>query len=159
MSAASRLNASHEVPGAARLRWSRASRTRLMLRRLSLVSKRSKSLRYDTFPFEAVRDLLGILRAMYAAAAHDGAGAVELDRLRGLGAELRAAIDLAIEHEPGTLGFTAAWERAERAVRGVVDAVDVTTPLEPTVEAAGRRISGGIRDGRAAARRARQGRG
>ena len=96
--------------------------------------------RQDPFPFEAVRDLLGILRAMYAAAKLQGAGRRRLLAIRLVGKELGAAVDLALEHEPGTLGHAAAWQRAERATSRLADLVDCTTPLEPTLEAAAQRV-------------------
>lgn len=99
--------------------------------------------RADEFPFEAVRDLVGILRAMYAVAQRQSAGTRRLDAIRRVGAELRWALDLALEHEPGTLGHAAAWQRAEAATRAVADLVDVTTPLEPMLEAAGDRVRRG----------------
>jgi hypothetical protein len=98
------------------------------------------TLRTDPFPFEEVRDLLGIVRAMYAAAKGRNAGARHLGAIRHVGVELRAAVDLALEHEPGTMGHAAAWRRAERATRALGELVDCTTPLEPTIEAAVRRI-------------------
>ncbi len=107
--------------------------------------------RQDPFPFEAVRDLLGILRAMYAAAKEQGAGRRRLLAIQSAGQELRAAVDLALEHEPGTLGHAAAWQRAERATGRLADLVDSTTPLEPTLEAAAERVRGA--PGTAAARR------
>ncbi len=96
--------------------------------------------REDPFPFEAVRDLLGILRAMYGAAKVRGAGERQLRALMRVGTELRRAVDLALEHEPKTMGHAAAWERAERATHALGDLVDCTTPLEPTLDAAVRRI-------------------
>lgn len=115
--------------------------------------------RQAPFPFEAVRDLLGILRAMYAAAKDQGAGRRRLLAIQAIGRELRAAVDLALEHEPGTLGHAAAWQRAERATSALGDLVDCTTPLEPTLAAAAERVRGVA--GTAAARRkaARRSRG
>lgn len=116
--------------------------------------------RNDPFPFQAVRDLLGILRAMYAATRADGRSPQRLEAIRRLGHELRAATELALEHQAGSLGHAAAWQRAERAAQRLGDLVDCTTPLEPTVEAAARRLRPPRgADGRAARRRARSGRG
>jgi len=100
------------------------------------------ALRSDPFPFEAVRDLLGILRSMYAAARGRGAGERQLAAIRRVGDELRTAVDLALEHEPGTLGHAAAWQRAEHATSELGTLVDCSTPLEPTLAAAARRVSG-----------------
>lgn len=99
----------------------------------------------EPFPFEAVRDLLGILRAMYAADKENGAGALRLAALEDIGRELRRAVDLALEYEPGSLGHAAAWDRAERATIRLADLVDVTTPVEPVLRAAGARIRQGMR--------------
>jgi hypothetical protein len=117
--------------------------------------------RHDPFPFEAVRDLLGILRALYAAAKAEGSGAARLAIIRSIGRQLRAATDLALESEPGTLGHAAAWQRADRAIERLGELIDCTTPLEPTLAAAARRVSGnrGDESRRERARRARIGRG
>ena len=118
-------------------------------------------LRPDPFPFEAVRDLLGILRAMYGAARASGAGQRRSAAIRRIGLELRAATDLALEHEPHTLGHAAAWDRAERATREIAALIDCTTPIEPTLDAAARRIrrAANLAEDRDALRRARQRRG
>ena len=92
------------------------------------------------FPFEAVRDLLGILRALYAADKARGGTERRLFEIQKVALELRRATDLALEHEPGSVGYRAAWERADRATFRLADLVDVTTPLEPTLMAAGERI-------------------
>jgi len=112
-------------------------------------------LRPEPFPFEAVRDLLGILRAMYGAARAGGAGRRRIEAIVRIGLELRAAVDLALEHEPETLGHARAWERAERATRELGSLIDCTTPLEPTLDAAARRIrpTGNLAEDRLALRR------
>ncbi len=97
--------------------------------------------RDDAFPFEAVRDLLGIVRAMYAADRRRPGDSRRLEALRHIGSELRQGMDLALEHEPGSLGHAAAWQRAERATRLLGELVDCTTPLEPTLTAAVQRLS------------------
>ncbi|EYF04597.1 hypothetical protein [Chondromyces apiculatus] len=94
------------------------------------------SIRRDPFPFEPARDLLGIVRALYADARTRG---VDHERLRGIaavGAEIRRAITLAEAHAPGTLGFSSAWARVERATAQVGDLVDVLTPAAPMIRAA-----------------------
>jgi hypothetical protein len=96
----------------------------------------------DPFPFEAVRDLLGVVRAMYAAAKTAGGGRSELARIARVGTDLAGALDLAAETRPGTLGHAAAWRRAEEATRRVGDLVDALTPAEPLVVAARARVSG-----------------
>jgi hypothetical protein len=119
-----------------------------------------KRVRGDPFPFEVARDLLGILRALYASRKADGASTDRLRAIADLARELREAIGLARSHGPGTPGHAAAWERAERSVGRLSDLADLTTPLEPTLRAAGERIRSASEhaDPRAAARRARQSR-
>ena len=113
--------------------------------------------RPDPFPFEAVRDLLGILRALYAADKTKRGGERRLSAIREIAMELRRATDLAMEYEPNTLGHSAAWERAETATYRMADLVDVTTPLEPMLKAAGQRVRARNPepDSREVARRAR----
>jgi hypothetical protein len=95
--------------------------------------------RSEPFPFEAVRDLLGILRALYASLRAQG-DRRRLNHIRRIGQELRTAVDLALEYEPGTMGHAAAWQRAESATRELGDLVDCTTPIEPALQAAAARI-------------------
>jgi hypothetical protein len=111
----------------------------------------------NRFPFEATRDLLGILRALYAADRARGAGARRLADIRAVALELRRATELALEHDAGTAGHRAASQRAEAATRRLADLVDVTTPLEPTLLAAGKRVRAGSagENEREARRRAR----
>jgi hypothetical protein len=94
------------------------------------------SIRRDPFPFQAARDLLGIARALYAAARSRGADPDRLRAIAAVGAELRQAIGLARAHAPGTLGFSSAWARAERAAAATMALVDALTPAEPIVRAA-----------------------
>jgi hypothetical protein len=96
--------------------------------------------RSDPFPFEAVRDLLGILRALYSVA-HAERQERRCRAISRIGRELRTAVDLALGNEPGTLGHAAAWERAERATRRLGDIIDCTLPLEPAVQAAAARVA------------------
>jgi hypothetical protein len=95
----------------------------------------------DPFPYEAVRDLLGIARALYAARA-SSAGARELTRIREVGEELRLALELAGGSSPGSVGRAAAWARAEQAALRVGELVDAMTPAEPIIAAARARVVG-----------------
>lgn len=98
--------------------------------------------RYDEpFPFEAVRDLLGVVRTIYAAAKAGGAGRAELARIGKVGTELSAAHDLAADTRENTVGRAAAWKRAEAAARQVGDLIDTLTPAEPLVAAAQARVA------------------
>jgi hypothetical protein len=67
------------------------------------------------FPLALVRDLLGIVRAIYraerAALPPDHR---TLEALEQIGQELRMALDLG-KNEPGSMGYRAAWSWAEQA--------------------------------------------
>ncbi|MEZ4376515.1 MAG: hypothetical protein R3B07_37265 [Polyangiaceae bacterium] len=97
------------------------------------------------FPFEAVRDLIGILRAMYVAERVGRHDVTRLKRIQAVAERLQLAQELALEHEPETLGHAAAWRHAERATQELGELVDLTTPLEPTLEAASRRVTDVVR--------------
>ena len=99
------------------------------------------SIRHDPFPFEAVRDLLGLVRAVYAARVAEGAGAVTLAKVATTGLDLALALDLADHHVTGTLGHAAAWKRAERAATAAADLVALTDGAEPIVLAAMNRVT------------------
>lgn len=99
--------------------------------------------RDDRFPAEAVRDLIGVVRTMYLAAKQAGAGRVELARIERVGRDLATALELAQASKPGTIGYSAAWKRAEDAALRAGDLVDALTPAEPLLKAAQGRIAGG----------------
>jgi hypothetical protein len=89
-------------------------------------------------PLPAVRDLLGLLRAMHAAAPPERAR--HRAAIRACSRDLQRAVDLARECPPGSEGHRQAWALAERAVARLADLVDVTTPAAPIVATAGDRI-------------------
>jgi hypothetical protein len=101
------------------------------------------SIRHDPFPLEAARDLLGIVRALYAEARSRGASVADLHAIAAVGDDLRQAIALAEAHPPGTLGFSSAWARAERAAGRVGELADALAPAAPIVRAALARVGGG----------------
>ncbi len=88
------------------------------------------------FPIETVRDLLGIVRALYVAWKEQGRPTAELEHI---GKELRAAINLARRSPVPSVGHAAAWSRAERATERLGQLVGVTTTLQPVVHAMERR--------------------
>ena len=73
------------------------------------------SLAAGPFPFEAVRDALGLVRLAYAARSDD-----QRARLEAVGRELRLALQLAKAGD-GTLGHRAAVERVQRVVMELDD--------------------------------------
>lgn len=66
-------------------------------------------------PIESVRDLLGIVRALYSAWKDRGAGPIEMEELRSIGEDLRDALKLASASKPCSRPMRAAWAKAERA--------------------------------------------
>jgi hypothetical protein len=93
------------------------------------------------FPFDAVRDLLGVVRAIYAAAKERGGGRTELSRIARVGQELGRALDLAGAARQGAAGQEAAWRCVEGAMLEVSDLVDPLTPAAPIVRAARTRVA------------------
>lgn len=66
-------------------------------------------------PVESLRDLLGIVRAVYASWKRDGQGPIEMEELRSIGEDLRDALRLASSSKPYSQAHRAAWKKAERA--------------------------------------------
>lgn len=98
------------------------------------------SRRDDPFPFEAVRDLLGLMRALYAAQKAAGAPEGELQLIAQTGKDLQVAISLAAESRPGTVGYAAAWKRAEDATRRAGSMAELAITAEPVLKAAVGRV-------------------
>lgn len=96
--------------------------------------------RSTSFPLEAVRDLLGVIRAIYAAAKEGGAGRGELLRIARLGQMLARSIELCRSSTEGSTERDEAWRLAETATRRVGELIDVLTPAEPLVTAASDRV-------------------
>ena len=96
-----------------------------------------------SFPHEAVRDLLGVVRAIYAAAKEGGAGRGELLRIARIGNMLARSLGLATDGK-GVSGaapdLDEAWQLAESATRRVGELIDVLTPAEPIVMASSDRV-------------------
>ena len=89
----------------------------------------------EHLPLEAVRDLLGVVRALYRAWRDQGRPANELAHLETIGKDLRAALDLARRAPPPSLGHAAAWARAERATKALGQIVGDAECLAPAVRA------------------------
>lgn len=94
----------------------------------------------EPFPFDAVRDLLGVVRALYLAARARGATLPELNRIHRVGRELREALDLAKRSGGSDSGLAEAWQRAEAASRSVSALVGPLDAAEPMVSAARKRV-------------------
>jgi hypothetical protein len=93
------------------------------------------------FPFDAVRDLLGVVRAIYAAARENGAARPELSRIAKVGHELSRALDLAGSPRQGAAGQSSAWRCLEDALAEACDLVDPLTPAAPILQAARGRVA------------------
>ncbi len=65
-------------------------------------------------PVEAIRDLLGLVRGLYAARQREFAGKFALAELEAIGNQLKNALRLA-KSSPGTVGYRSAWSQAEDA--------------------------------------------
>lgn len=92
------------------------------------------SRRDDELPVEAIRDLLGVARAMAATGAYDER------RLQHAVRDLGAALELAAAAGPGTVGRRAAWSRAERGSETIGQLVRLTHDAHAIVVAAQQRI-------------------
>jgi hypothetical protein len=94
--------------------------------------------RDQPFPLQAVRDLIGLVRAMAAACEPDER--VRRQRLARVEHELEEAMGLAAETGPDTVGHRAAWTRAERAIAELGELDDVLLRLKPVLDAARERV-------------------
>jgi hypothetical protein len=108
-------------------------------RRCRRFAARMSPRRPDAVPVDALRDLIGLVRAIRAAKAK--APAAMLAQIDKVGAELVAAYDLAVSSTPGTLGMRAASVQAEEATRAVSDLVTMTDGAEEIVTAARARVT------------------
>jgi hypothetical protein len=84
---------------------------------------------------ETIRDALGLVRLLYATRVAAGA---EVEGLRAVGKELRAALDLA-KYDEASLGHRAALDRAERALDALTRQVE-GGPLVDLVRLARQRL-------------------
>ena len=101
--------------------------------------------RDDPLPVEAVRDLLGVVRAMYAA----NKGVEHRRRaLAAVGHELVEAMNLAKAHAPGTDEHRRAWQLAESALVVVGTQYSRSEGLAPTLPGAIDRVRGRYSSGR-----------
>jgi hypothetical protein len=98
--------------------------------------------RHEPLRLSAVRDLLGIVRVIYAIARERGARQAELDQLARIGRRLAQALELATSGT-NTVGERAAWEHAEKACQELPRAIEPFLPAEEIVKVACRAVVGG----------------
>ncbi len=95
------------------------------------------------FPFEPARDLLGILRALYAyEKAKAFPPARKLRSIERLARDLSLSMATAEQHDPGTAPYERALSLADGVALRVADVVDIVDPLEPVLKAASHRVRG-----------------
>jgi predicted metallo-beta-lactamase superfamily hydrolase len=92
-----------------------------------------------SLPVEAVRDLLGIARALFAARKRELATQPELDELAAIGKKLANVLKLA-KSGPDTIGYRSARQQAEDACTRLGRIVAKSLPAAVVVEAAVVRI-------------------
>lgn len=96
------------------------------------------------FPKEAVRDLLGITRALYRAeVARDPSRAGRLERLLEIGKQYRLALDMGTKCGPDTIGNRAARGWAEKATLALGEYVAKSEMMAPAVAASAARLRRG----------------
>jgi hypothetical protein len=93
--------------------------------------------RHAPFPYEAVEDLRGVVRALYIATPAEQR--VRRRKLAAIGQSLTIALELAVEGR-GRIGERAAWNRAEDAVEALGLLVTMIDSAEPMVRAAMGRV-------------------
>lgn len=97
--------------------------------------------RSDPFPAREVRDLLGIVRAMWRAekaSAHPSAP--RLARLKRIGESLTTALELAAASPADGVGERAAWQHAEEACAALGREETLLESVLPVVREAGRAV-------------------
>jgi hypothetical protein len=93
------------------------------------------------FPAKEVRDLLGVVRAIYAAAVDRGAGRFELEKIAQIGRDLGLALAMAEgETAPGARETLPAWQLAERATKEAFFIARITDGADVVVKAACARV-------------------
>jgi hypothetical protein len=92
------------------------------------------------FPREAVRDLLGITRALYRAEkARPNLDAARLECILEIGKQFRLALDLS-RYDPDTMGGRAARSWAEKATQALGELVADSELMAPAVAATAERL-------------------
>ncbi len=92
----------------------------------------------DPFPTEAVRDLLGITRALYRAelaAPPPPADRARIEKLLEIGKQYRLALDLGAKGAPDSMGGRAARGWADKATASLGEFVASSELMEPAVRA------------------------
>jgi hypothetical protein len=91
-------------------------------------------------PLATLRDLLGIVRALFVLWSSNGQGPIEMEEIRGIGADLREAYRLARHSKPGGNAHRAAWLKAERATRELADIIGDFETIKGLVSSTSHRL-------------------
>ena len=95
---------------------------------------------YEPLPLEAIRDLLGIARALYLVRLEHGASAVELRQIKNAGRALFDALEIAKTCRRGSKVYGGAWTEAERGARLIGELIGADTSDTSLVEAGVNRV-------------------
>jgi hypothetical protein len=95
------------------------------------------------FQFEAVRDVVGILRAMYRQERDKRSPSpVRMQKIERLAREFLGAYKMAAAHDPETAPYVRACKQAENSALRLDGIVTVVDPIEPVLRVAGERVIG-----------------
>jgi hypothetical protein len=95
------------------------------------------------FQFEAVRDVVGILRAMYRQERDKRSPSpVRMQQIERLAKEFLGAYRMASAHDPETAPYVRAIKQAESAALRLGDIATMVDPIEPVLRVAGERVIG-----------------
>lgn len=98
--------------------------------------------RHGPIPLRALRDLLGLVRVLYADWSASGAGPIELEELRGIGETLSRSLSLARRSRPSSPSHREAWDLAERATAELGELIRKRDPMLTAVQTASARVVG-----------------
>ena len=94
----------------------------------------------EQMPVEALRDLIGIVRVLFAELTASKGDPIALQELVEIGKLLHGAIDDAIKTPAGSLGHRVGWDRAQQAVQRLSLLVVSDMALRPVVLRANERV-------------------
>jgi len=97
---------------------------------------------HGPIPLRALRDLLGLVRVLYADWSASGVGPLELEELRGIGEGLNRALKLAHHTRPNSPGHREAWALAEGATQDLGQLIRKRDPMLSAVRTASARVVG-----------------
>jgi hypothetical protein len=94
----------------------------------------------EEMPLGALRDLIGIVRALFATMTAEKGDPVQLQELVEIGKLLRSAYDDARTMPAGSLGHRSGWDKAQGAIQRLSLLLVDAMPLRPVALKAGERV-------------------